>query len=168
MDALGCEQALKDVWGVWFSAGNNMKLDAGRDVSIIGSALQAENDLGLFAERDVNLIPGREQSSSEYSKKKESIGVSGSLSLSKIGVFAGYKSVEQGVERTGDYTAGSYVGAGNDVVISAGRDVNQVGSHIEAGRDMILAAEQDWNMLASYDQETLHQYVKEYLCHYFY
>ncbi|SHN69925.1 hemagglutinin repeat-containing protein [Desulfovibrio litoralis] len=147
--------------GSVLTAGNNIKLEAERDVSVIGSAIQAENDLGLFAGRDVNLIPGRDQYSAQYTKKKETIGIHNTFSLSNISTFAGYTSVEQGVERTGDYTAGSYIGAGNDVIISAERDVNQVGSHIEAGRDVALSAGQDWNMLASYDQETLHQYVKE-------
>ena len=58
------------------------------------------------------------------------------------------------------YSAGSFLGAGNDVVITAGRDLNQIGSHITAGRDAVITVGQDWNMLASHDHETLDQYVK--------
>ena len=89
VDALGCEQALKDVWGVWFSAGNNMKLDAGCDVSIIGSALYAQNDFGLFAERDVNFIPGWKQFSCVFSKDKKLWDKLYSIALNNIGEFTG-------------------------------------------------------------------------------
>ena len=49
---------------------HNLRIDAGRDASVIGSVATAENDLGIFAERDVNLVPGRESDQSEYIKKK--------------------------------------------------------------------------------------------------
>ena len=146
--------------GSALSAGHNLLLDAGRDVDVIGSSATADNDLGLYALRDVNLTPGRESSESYYVKKKSGIGVSFSLSESGLSAFAGYHGEEVGREFAGQYTAGSYVGAGNDVVVDAGRDLNQVGSHIEAGRDVVITAGQDWNMLASYDVENLHDWHK--------
>ncbi len=127
---------------------------------MIGSVVTAENDLGIFAERDVNLVPGRESDQSEYIKKKTSVGMSNSWSESGLSSFVGVTKQESGQKFEGQYSAGSYVGAGNDVVIEAQRDVNQIGSHIEAGRDVVVSAGQDWNMLASYDHENLHQWQK--------
>ncbi len=147
--------------GSVLSAGHNLSMDAGRDVSVIGSAVAADNDIFLSAGRDVNLIPGREQYTSSYVKKKTGFGYSGSSDLSGGSAFLGVSHLEQGVSRTGDYTAGSLVSAGRDVSVTSGRDVNQIGSHIEAGRDVWVDAGQDWNMLSSYDRETLHQYVQE-------
>ncbi len=144
----------------FLSAGNNLSIDAGRDVGIVGSYVQAGNDLSLSAGRDVNIIPGRESYSKEYSKTKTQIGIWDSLGESGMTSFTGLRREEQGVKRAGDFTAGSYLGAGRDVTITAGRDVNQIGSHIEAGRDAIIDAGRDWNMLAGYDHESLSQYVK--------
>ena len=127
---------------------------------MIGSVVTAENDLGIFAERDVNLVPGRESDQSEYIKKKTSVGMSNSWSESGLSSFVGVTKQESGQKFEGQYSAGSYVGAGNDVVIEAQRDVNQIGSHIEAGRDVVVSAGQDWNMLASYDHENLHEWHK--------
>ena len=146
--------------GSALSAGHNLRLDSNRDVNVIGSSVTADNDLGLFAVRDVNLTPGRESDQSEYIKKKTSIGMSNSWSESGLSSFVGVTKSESGQRFSGEYTAGSYVGAGNDVIIEADRDVNQVGSHIEAGRDVVITAGQDWNMLASYDVENLHQWQK--------
>ena len=127
---------------------------------MIGSVVTAENDLGIFAERDVNLVPGRESDQSEYIKKKTSVGMSNSWSESGLSSFVGVTKQESGQKFEGQYSAGSYVGGGNDVVIEAQRDVNQIGSHIEAGRDVVVSAGQDWNMLASYDHENLHEWHK--------
>ena len=147
--------------GSVLSAGHDLTLDAGRDATIIGSAVAAGHDASLSAGRDVNLLPGQEYGFRSHSEKRESIGIGASFSASGLGLFAGYRATEQGLEHQGDYTAGSLVSAGNDVAVKAGRDVNQVGSHIDAGRDVALDAGRDWNMTASYDTESLHQYIKQ-------
>jgi filamentous hemagglutinin len=146
--------------GSELSAGHNLRIDANRDATVIGSVVTAENDLGIFAERDVNLVPGRESDQSEYIKKKTSVGMSNSWSENGHSGFVGVTKQESGQKFEGQYSAGSYVGAGNDVVIEAQRDVNQIGSHVEAGRDVVVSAGQDWNMLASYDHENLHEWQK--------
>ena len=147
--------------GSVLSAGSNLTLDAGRDVSVIGSLAEADKDLWLQAGRDVNILPGRENFVSEYSKKKTEAGLWSSLGESGLSLFAGVKAQTQGVERTGAYSAGSLISAGRDVLIGAGRDVNQSASQIEAGQDAVISAGQDWNMTAAFDYETLHQYVSQ-------
>ena len=122
----------------------------------------AGNNLTITADTgDVNLIPGRESYSSEYTKKSTSVGHWNFFGESGIGSFTGLRMEEQGVKRTGDYTAGSLASAGRDLSIEAGRNLNQVGSHLEAGRDVLVDVGQDWNMTASADYESLHQYVKQ-------
>jgi filamentous hemagglutinin len=144
----------------FISAGRNLTVSAGRDAGVIGSHVSAGNDLNVAAARDVNILPGRESFTSEYRKSTTQAGIWGSLGASGLSLFAGMKSATRGVDRAGDYTAGSSLSAGRDVTIAAGRDVNQTGSRIVAGRDAIIDAGRDWNMLAGYDHESLHQYVK--------
>ncbi|CAK7040628.1 MAG: hypothetical protein DELT_00766 [Desulfovibrio sp.] len=56
--------------GSFLTAGNNISLNAGRDIGIIGSAVAADNDITLQAGRDVNLVPGREGFYSKSTKTK--------------------------------------------------------------------------------------------------
>ncbi|MDR2489626.1 MAG: hemagglutinin repeat-containing protein, partial [Desulfovibrio sp.] len=147
--------------GSLLTAGNDLTLSAGRDVGVIGSLARAGNDVSIHALNDVNLLPGRESHTSEYSRKKSSVGLWNSLGEVGVGSFAGMKSQTQGVERAGEYTAGSLISAGRDTVIGAGRDLNQTNSQIEAGRDVVIAAARDWNMLAGQDYDSLHQYVTQ-------
>lgn len=158
------EERSKDVQvinsGSVLSAGNKQMLEAGRDVSVIGSLVEASNDLQVSAERDVNIIPGRENFVSESQKKRIEAGLWNSLAENGLSFFIGLKSQESGLTSTGNYSAGSLLSGGNDVIVEAGRNVNQAGGHIKAGRDIAVDAGQDWNMMASFDHETLHQFVK--------
>ncbi|CAK7040703.1 MAG: hypothetical protein DELT_00769 [Desulfovibrio sp.] len=148
--------------GSFLTAGNNISLDAGRDIGIIGSAVAADNDITLQAGRDVNLVPGREGFYSKSTKTKGTLGLSSSrISLDGATTFAGLKVEKSGITHAGEYSSGSLVNAGNDVTIIAGRDVNQVSSHVAAGRDVYVEAGQDWVVAAAHDVENLHQWVKE-------
>lgn len=101
-----------------------LNIDGGRDVTVIGSQLNAGNDLLVGATGDVAVLSGVEEHGS-YSKKKKS----GFLGLSKSGKSQLKTSATQ---------VASELEAGNDVVIAAGNDIRLRASTTEAGNDVEL------------------------------
>ncbi|WP_207260286.1 hemagglutinin repeat-containing protein [Desulfovibrio sp. Huiquan2017] len=142
------------------TSGTDVTVDAANDATIVGSNVAAENDVNITAGRDANVIAGRNAQSSSHSSKKGGIGIGLSLSENEISISAGYKGVEKKTNSSGEYNASSEVGAGNDVNIDAGRNINQVSSDIAAGQDVKLKAGEDINVKAAQDVEHLDEYVK--------
>ena len=142
-------------------AGNDLLVVAGRDVNSIGSLLAAGNDVILDAGRDVNLLPGYNAAQFSHVRDKLSAGISFSISEDGISRRMGFNYLADGTSQFTGTNMGSLVTAGNDVLISAGRDVNQVASHIVAGRDVAVVAERDWNMLAGLDAEISSSWSKQ-------
>lgn len=106
--------------------GGGLSIDGGRDVTVIGSQLNAGNDLLVGATGDVAILSGVEEHGS-YSKKTKS----GFLGMSKSGKSQLKTSATQ---------VASELEAGNDVVIAAGNDVRLRASTTEAGNDVELRA----------------------------
>jgi filamentous hemagglutinin family protein len=147
--------------GSQIAAGNNVSVEAANDATVVGSQLSAGNDVTITAGRDVNLVPGRESSKSESRSKTTATGLSWSFSENEISIGAGTKSVEVGETIQGQYNRGSIVSAGNDVSVTADRNINQVSSHIEAGHDVAMTAKENINVSAAQDVEELDRFVRE-------
>ncbi|WBF66008.1 hemagglutinin repeat-containing protein [Desulfovibrio subterraneus] len=147
--------------GSQIAAGNNVSVEAANDATVVGSQLSAGNDVTITAGRDVNLVPGRESSKSESRSKTTATGLSWSFSENEISIGGGTKSVEVGETIQGQYNRGSIVSAGNDVSVTADRNINQVSSHIEAGHDVAMTAKENINVSAAQDVEELDRFVRE-------
>ncbi|MGR4975905.1 hemagglutinin repeat-containing protein [Pseudomonas sp. LARHCG127] len=136
------------------AAGGGVTLDGGRNVTVIGSQLNAGNDLVVGATGDVAVLSGIEEHGS-YSKKTKS----GFLGLSKSG--------KSELKTTASQVA-SELEAGNDVVLVAGNDLRLRASETTAGNDVELRAglvkdRGDINLVAANDAAYSHseQYKKK-------
>ncbi|WP_238340409.1 hemagglutinin repeat-containing protein [Pseudomonas sp. SWRI92] len=136
------------------AAGGGVTLDGGRNVTVIGSQLNAGNDLVVGATGDVAVLSGIEEHGS-YSKKTKS----GFLGLSKSG--------KSELKTTASQVA-SELEAGNDVVLVAGNDLRLRASETTAGNDVELRAglvkdSGDINLVAANDTAYSHseQYKKK-------
>jgi filamentous hemagglutinin len=104
----------------------DLSLDGGRNVTIIGSQMNAANDLFVGATNDVAVLSATEESGS-YSKKTKT----GLFGMSKSGSSHLQTSVTQ---------IGSELNAGHDTVVLAGRDVRLNASDVNAKNDAELHA----------------------------
>ncbi|WP_434560935.1 hemagglutinin repeat-containing protein [Pseudomonas sp. Z4-20] len=136
------------------AASGSVTLDGGRNVTVIGSQLNAGNDLVVGATGDVAVLSGIEEHGS-YSKKTKS----GFLGLSKSG--------KSELKTTASQVA-SELEAGNDVVLVAGNDLRLRASETTAGNDVELRAglvkdSGDINLVAANDTAYSHseQYKKK-------
>ncbi|MFJ2711946.1 hemagglutinin repeat-containing protein [Pseudomonas sp. NPDC087346] len=103
-----------------------VSLDGGRNVTIIGSQLNAGKDLVVGATNDVAVLSATEESGS-YTKKTKT----GTFGLSKSGSSHLQTAVTQ---------IGSQLNAGHDAVVLAGRDVRLNASEVNADNDAELHA----------------------------
>ena len=122
-------------------SGENIRLNAKKDISIAGGILSAKNDVELNAKGDVNLTAVKDL----YSEESE-VGKRGSS-------YYNYnKQVDEAVK-------GTTIAAKNDISIASGKDINIKGSNVasEAGKaDMI--AENNINIAnATEYHERLHE-----------
>lgn len=108
------------------AADGSLNINGGRDVTVIGSQLQAGKDLLIGGAGDVAVLSGVEEHGS-YSKKTKS----GFLGLSKSGKSQLKTSATQ---------VASELEAGNDVVVAAGNDIRLRASETSAGNDVELRA----------------------------
>lgn len=111
------------------TAAGNLSINAGRDLNVIASQLEARRDISLTAERDVTLAAAANESHS-YSKSKK-------------------------VTRQEDHVRqqATEVNAGGDVFISAGQDLTLLASKVEAGQEAYLVAGNNIALLSAEDQD---------------
>ncbi|HKM38167.1 MAG TPA: hemagglutinin repeat-containing protein [Thiopseudomonas sp.] len=117
-----------------------LSLNDGRDVTVIGSQLNAGNHLLVGAISSINVLSGVEEHGS-YSKKTKS-------------GFAGLSQTGKSQLQTTATQVGSELNAANDVILVAGNDLSLRASHIDAGHDIelhagLLEATGDINLLAA-------------------
>ena len=147
--------------GSTVASNQNVALQSGNDASVVGSDVSASKDVTITAARDVNVTPGRNARQSESKSKSGGIGIGYSLAENEAGLSIGLKNTEQGMNSSGQYNAKSTIGAGSNVTVQAGRNVNQVSSDITAGQNVKITAGQDVNVKAAQDVEHLDQYEKQ-------
>ncbi|WP_339070907.1 hemagglutinin repeat-containing protein [Pseudomonas idahonensis] len=111
-------------------AANTLSLQAGRDISNIGSSLKSGSDLSLKAGRDIN-VASVEQLNLEQTQRNLN------------------KTITQ---------FGSTVGAGRDLKVEAGRDITTIASTIEAERDITMSATENLTLASAADEQ--HSYSK--------
>ena len=104
-------------------SGENIRLNAKRDISIAGGILSTKNDVELNAKGDVNLTAVKDL----YSEESEVGNRGGSY-------YNHNKQVDEAVK-------GTTVAAKNDISIASGKDINIKGSNVasEAGKADLIA-----------------------------
>ena len=123
-------------------SGENIRLNAKKEISIAGGILSAKNDVELNAKGDVNLTAVKDL----YSEESE-VGKRGSS------YYNHNKQVDEAVK-------GTTIAAKNDISIASGNDINIKGSNVasEAGK-ADLAAENNINIANETEyHERLHEY----------
>lgn len=136
--------------------GKDVVLDAGKGVGVSSSAILGSNNVTLVArDGDVKIAGADNMNSSWYQSKSTKVGLSfatgeGSFSINRL---TGKEKKYEGAE---SYMAGSTITAGNDLVIVAKRDITSMGSELGAGQDALLNAGRDVNLTpglsTSYEQ----------------
>ena len=122
-------------------SGENIRLNAKKDISIAGGILSAKNDVELNAKGDVNLTAVKDL----YSEESE-VGKRGS------NYYNHNKQVDEAVK-------GTTIAAKNDISIASGKDINIKGSNVtsEAGK-ADLAAKNNINIANETEyHERLHE-----------
>ncbi|MBB3661004.1 filamentous hemagglutinin [Rhizobium sp. BK650] len=134
------------------TAGTDVTLKAREsDVNIIGSSINAKQDIALDAARDVNITPGAESSSASEEEKRSGFGIAFSSGNGGASIGIGYGSATDKTAQSSSTNAVSTLSAGRDVTITAGRDANLQAAQTEAGRDANILAGRDINLLSAQD-----------------
>ena len=104
-------------------SGENIRLNAKKDISIAGGVLSAKNDVALNAKGDVNINAVKDL----YSEESEVGNRGGSY-------YNHNKQVDEAVK-------GTTIAAKNDISIASGKDINIKGSNVasEAGKADLIA-----------------------------
>ncbi|QIO62357.1 hemagglutinin repeat-containing protein [Rhizobium leguminosarum] len=138
--------------GSALSAGEDVNLKARTtDLNIMGSSVDAENDINLSAKRDVNVTPGAESFSQSEQEKKSGFGISFGSSGGGFSVGIGAQTSKDSSAQQSDTNAASMLSAGRDLNISAGNNVNLQAAGASAERDVNLFAGKDINLLSAND-----------------
>lgn len=122
--------------------------------------MEAGNDIALDAARDVNILPGAESYASEEKEKRSGIGIQVSSGNGSASIGIGYGSSKTETRQGAETNATSSLSAGRDVIITAGRDANLQAAQVEAGSTVDILAERDVNLLSAQDKtnyETMHE-----------
>ncbi|MFT8230456.1 hemagglutinin repeat-containing protein [Pseudomonas guariconensis] len=133
--------------GSSLNAGNDIRLQAGNDVTVAGSEVKAGRDIDVKG-RDINIEVAQGSSSQSSRDSQNWAGISGGSSGGiKIGIGASHGAA--GADGTQGTSSPSQLEAGRDVRLDASHDLNIVGSGVKAGRDVDLSAGNDLNIRAA-------------------
>lgn len=141
-------------------AGQDVKIEAGRDINTEGTAILAGRDVELDAGRDLNLKAAESTTEEKPSSKSSSLGASVTVGvgLKGVGISAGVngsvsKSNSEGESKS--YTNTKIV-AGNEAKLKSGRDTVLEGARVEAdriiatvGRDLTIKSLQNTSKFKS-------------------
>jgi filamentous hemagglutinin len=124
-------------------ASNSLSVTAGNDI-VNSGLLEAGNRLDLLAGNDVvnksgGIIAGRDVSV---------MAVGGDV-INERSVTTAMNTSGRAVGRTDYADTAARIEAGNDMALSAGRDVNVIGGVLQSGRDTALDAGRDVNLLSA-------------------
>ncbi len=129
-------------------SGEDVKLQAGSDIAVQGSEVNAQHTLRLGAGRDVSIAAEQNQQSGTYFQETRKSG----WSVSKQGVDHGKSNQSSGVNFGRTTQAASSV-SGGDVLITSGRDTHVHASTVVADELLSIDAVRDVHIEAGVNQE---------------
>ncbi|MCP1479048.1 filamentous hemagglutinin [Pseudomonas chlororaphis] len=141
--------------GSQVNAGHDAILNAARDINIIGSGVSADNNAKLDAGRDVNVVASTDQQRSNSWETDKSYGLKQTIDSNGFTTFVGNETIKHGVDSSGYTAAGSSIDAGQNLKVTAGRDINQQGSDLAAENNIKLKAGHNINIDAVEEASTV-------------
>lgn len=130
------DQTYKTAKGGVLQAGENVKIDAGRDINTEGTTIIAGRDAELKAGRDLNLKAAESTTEEKSSEKSKSLGASVTVGVGVGGInisggvnASASKSNSEGESKS--YTNTKII-AGKSADLTSGRDTNLKGARVEA------------------------------------
>ncbi|MGB3211086.1 MAG: hemagglutinin repeat-containing protein [Desulforhopalus sp.] len=128
-------------------AEQDVLVDAGKDINIIGSSIEGTN-ITLTSGRDTNVLAAADESMSSKTEKEKKLGISFSSDDNGFDVFVGEEMVDDTHDETRGEVAASQIIARENMRVDADGAILQVGSDIQAGNDIILTAVDDVRILS--------------------
>lgn len=113
--------------------GGKLKVEAGRDLAVIASRVEAGGDIALAAGRDLDITSAANESHYEYHSKR--------------------KRKQLDIERDSVRQQGSEIVSGGDLKLTAGNDLSLTASRLEASNEAYLYAGNDLSLLAAEDSD---------------
>ncbi|MCV4344086.1 hemagglutinin repeat-containing protein [Pseudomonas capsici] len=139
------------------SADRDATLQATRDVNVLGSGISAGRNVSLNAGRDVNIAAAQNESAEQQWSKNKQVGIGVSGNDNGVSLFIGSDSLQEKSRLEQQTAAASQVSAGQDLIINAKRDINQIGSDLNASNDIDLTAGRNINIDAARETQLVEQ-----------
>jgi len=132
-------------------AANNITGNAGRDINVQGSQLDAGHNITLDAGRNINLLAGADSYSEgqERAVRRDGIGWSGDDN--GVSVFAGNETRKNSAQTGNTQAAATTLNAGNNVSLTAQQDILIAGSDVNADNSITVDAKRDVMITTSTD-----------------
>jgi len=141
-------------------AGQDIKIDAGRDITTQGTVIIANNNVKLDAGRDLNLQAAKSTSKEKSSEKSTSVGagITVGVGISGIGLSANFQGSKSKANSEGESTSylNTKIIAGRSADLTSGRDTILKGARVEAesiiakiGRDLTIESLQNTSQFKS-------------------
>ena len=130
-------------------SGETVDLQAGRDVHVTGSNVEATDALKVIAGRDLTVDTAQNTDNETFFRSQKKSGFSASL----MGGISYGKSARKQNQAVQTVTQVSSTLSGADVTLSSGRDTTITASNVLADRDLTVRAGRDVNILAAADTE---------------
>ncbi|OML06030.1 adhesin [Yersinia pestis subsp. microtus bv. Talassica] len=145
------QQEQTQVSGSALTAGNNLSIKAsGSDILIAGSQLKAGGDTRLDAARDVQLLGAANRQKTDGSNSSRGGSVGGSVGGSGLSVFANANKGQGNERGDGTFWTETTVDSGGMFSLRSGRDTALTGAQVSAetvkadvGRNLTLQSQQD-------------------------
>ncbi len=140
--------------GSTVAGGGDGTLVAAEDVNLIGSLVDVGGKLRINAGRDVNILDKDQTLNTTTWNNEKTTGISFSADRNSVSAFAGKITEKEKITNSNTNNAPSVLNSGDDLIVQAGRDINQVGSIVNSGKDAIYIAENNINISAGINQSS--------------
>ena len=130
-------------------SGGTIDIDSGRDTTIRGSTLVADNDIRIDAARHLSVVSGETSNASSASSKTKNTGEIGNWYQGATGV-ASLKETNKNSSVI--QTASQIASLGGNVDLTAGEHYNQIASHVIAPKGDVSILGKQVDIEAGYDK----------------
>ncbi|MGA4635499.1 hemagglutinin repeat-containing protein [Pseudomonas solani] len=121
--------------------GGQLKVEAGRDLTVIASRVEAGGDIAMAAGRDLEIASAANESHYESHSKR--------------------KRKQLDIERDSVRQQGSEIVSGGDLKLTAGHDLGLTASRLEASNEAYLYAGNDLSLLAAEESDYASRYSRK-------
>ncbi|UTO28634.1 hemagglutinin repeat-containing protein [Bartonella harrusi] len=122
-----------------------------KDVNVVGSDFNAQENIHVSAARNINVLPGHNSHSASSKEERTGFGFQFTKKTSGASLGIGIASTKDTGDQWETTAVQSHLMAKNDVQISAGNDVNLQATNVSANRDVNIDAGNNITLSQSYD-----------------